>query len=204
MASRRTSSRPPPRPPRRRWWWLALLAVVLLVVLVARVAGRQQQPVSANSGAAHGQTVDDIPCATMEQVSYLVHAHLAIFVTGQTQVVPYGIGIVGPWKVQQSAEGPFVTAGSCFYWLHTHTADGIIHIEAPTPQSFTLGQFFDVWGQPLGPTQVGSARGPVIATVNGQRFSGNPRAIPLGNHDLIQLDVGQEVPPQPFTFPSGL
>jgi hypothetical protein len=140
----------------------------------------------------------------MEQVSYHVHAHLAIFVNGQAQVIPYGIGIVGPSGVQQSTEGPFVTAGSCFYWLHTHTEDGIIHIEAPQAQPFTLGQFFDLWGQPLGPTQVGSAQGLVIATVNGQRFAGNPRAIPLGNHDLIQLDVGQAVPPQPFTFPPGL
>ena len=76
-------------------------------------------------------------------------------------MIPYGIGIPGFQAVSTSA-GPFVETGSCFYWLHVHADDGIIHIESPsTTQTFTLGQFFAEWGGPLSTTQVGPATGNV-------------------------------------------
>ena len=100
--------------------------------------------------------------------------------------------------------GPFVVAGSCFYWLHTHTDDGITHIESPVQRTFTLGDFFAIWGQPLSSSQAASATGPVIGYVNGELSSGDPSQITLRAHELIQLDVGDETPPQPFTFPPGL
>ena len=68
--------------------------------------------------------------------------------------------------------------------------DGIIHIESPAERTYTLGEFFDEWGQPLGPDQVGPAKGKVTAVVNGRVFKGNPRNVPLGSHENLQLDVG--------------
>ena len=100
--------------------------------------------------------------------------------------------------------GSFVEGGKCLYWLHTHNATGVIHVESPVQRVYTLGQFFDIWGQPLSTTQVGRATGSVTAFLNGKRFSGDPRSIKLTPHALIQLDVGKVVPPQPFTFPAGL
>jgi hypothetical protein len=88
-------------------------------------------------------------------------------------------------------EGIFVGGGSCFYWLHTHAADGIVHIESPVVRTFTLGNFFDVWGQELGPDRVGPASGRVTAIYNGRVFEGNPRQIPLTAHAQIQLEVGR-------------
>ncbi len=99
----------------------------------------------------------------------------------------------------------FVASGTCFYWLHTHAADGIIHIESPVQRTDTLGDFFDEWGQPPGPHQVGPAAGPVMAIYNGQRYVGTPRNIPLNAHAQIQLDIGSPlVAPQTITFPSSL
>ncbi len=95
-------------------------------------------------------------------------------------------------------------SGSCFYWLHTHTEDGVIHIESPVQRTFTLADFFAIWGQPLSSSQVASAQGSVIAYVNDMRWSGDPNQIPLQAHLLIQFDVGPDVPPRPFTFPAGL
>lgn len=101
--------------------------------------------------------------------------------------------------------GPFVGAGTCFYWLHTHAADGIIHIESPTERTYTLGNFFDVWGQKLGPGEVGPVTGRVTAFYDGRWFRGNPRDIPLSKHAQIQLDVGQPlVAPVGISFPDGL
>jgi len=51
---------------------------------------------------------------------------------------------------------------------------------------------------------VACATGSVNAYVNGERSSGDPSQIALRGHELVQLDVGDETPPRPFSFPPGL
>lgn len=152
-----------------------------------------------------GQAADGISCDTSEQVVFHIHTHLTIFDDGQARQVPDGIGIVPPRQVQHSPEGPFVTGGRCFYWLHTHAADGIIHIESPIQRAFTLGDFFAIWGQPLGPDQAGPATGKVTAFYDGKVYLGNPSDIPLGDHVQVQLDIGRPlVAPETMSFPTGI
>jgi hypothetical protein len=154
--------------------------------------------------AATGQPVDGISCSASEQTVFHIHAHLTVFVNGSARQIPAAIGIPGA-QAKATATGPFITSGTCFYWLHTHAADGIIHIESPVQRSYTLGNFFDVWGQPLGADRVGPVTGHVTALYNGQVFQGNPRDIPLTAHAQIQLMVGTPlVAPEQITFPSGL
>jgi hypothetical protein len=121
------------------------------------------------------------------------HAHLALVQNGTTVPLPGGIGILQDRQ--------------CLYWLHTHAADGIIHIESPGTATFTLGQFFDIWGQPLSSTQAGPLRADLGAQlhvfVDGAPYPGDLRAIPLTPHELITIELGAEVPPPAFTFPSG-
>jgi hypothetical protein len=141
-----------------------------------------------------GQTIAGIPCQLAEKVAFHTHARLTIFVDGKARQVPYGVGIGPPLSGEQAAgHGVFVASGSCFMWLHTHAADGIIHMEAPRPLTFVLGQFFAVWGQPLSATRVGPARGKVTAFYDGRLWTGNPAAIPLSSGLQVQLDVGQPV-----------
>ena len=55
--------------------------------------------------------------------------------------------------------------------LHTHATDGIIHLESPTAQSFSLGQFFGVWGLYLAKNCIGGLCSPpdrFTVYVNGQ------------------------------------
>jgi hypothetical protein len=154
--------------------------------------------------AATGQPVDGISCQAGEQTLFHIHAHLTVFVNGSARQVPAAIGIPGA-QAQASAQGPFIASGTCFYWLHTHAADGIIHIESPIQRTYTLGNFFDVWGQPLGTDRVGPTTGHVVAIYNGQVYQGNPRDIPLTAHAQIQLQVGTPlVAPAQITFPPGL
>jgi hypothetical protein len=131
-------------------------------------------------------------------VKYHIHAHLTVFVNGTQMQIPAGIGV--PNAVNSQTKGDaFVAASVCYYWLHTHAADGIIHIESPTTRIYTLGNFFDEWGQPLTANTVGPANGLVTAYVNGKEFSGDPGTIPLTPHAVIQLDIGAPiVPAQPF------
>ena len=166
----------------------------------------QQVPQLASpNSTASGTPVGGITCRTSMDASdpYHVHAHIAIFVNGHQRRVPAGVGIPEPRLEEHLSNGLFMDAGptNCLYWLHVHSNDGIIHVEAPSKMNFTLGQFFDIWQQPLGPQQVGPAHGPVVAFVNGKRFNGDPRDIPLASQSVIQLDVGSPVVPyRPLHF----
>jgi hypothetical protein len=154
--------------------------------------------------AVTGQPVDGISCQTTEQTLFHIHAHLTVFVNGSARQIPAAIGIPGA-QAEATTRGPYIGSGTCFYWLHTHAADGIIHIESPVQRTYTLGNFFDEWRQPLGPSQVGPAAGHVVALYNGQVYEGNPRDIPLTAHAQIQLEVGTPlIAPQPISFPAGL
>jgi hypothetical protein len=154
---------------------------------------------------ADGQRIDGISCQVGESVLFHIHAHLTIFVDGVPRQVPAGIGIAPPLQVEETPVGAFVAGATCFMWLHTHSADGIIHTESPVKRIYTLGNFFDVWGQALGRGRVGPARGTVTAFFDGRVFTGNPREIPLLAHAQIQLDVGRPlIAPERITFPQGL
>ena len=153
------------------------------------------------SAATPNKSVDGIKCEGMERMVFHIHAHLVVVVNGKQRIVPYGIGIGPPLKGQNTKAGSFVTQGSCFSWLHTHAADGIIHLEGPAQRTYTLGEFFDIWGQPLNATQVGPAHGHVTALFNGKYWDGDPRQIPLLKHAQIQLEVGTPlVAPLRITF----
>ena len=137
-----------------------------------------------------GATVDGVKCAPIEQLVYHIHAHLQVYVDGHPRALPAAIGLIGP-VAEQTASGPFYGAQRCYYWLHTHTSDGVIHIESSSVRIYTLGDFFDEWRQPLGRTQVAGAKGKVTAFLGGKPWTQDPRAIPLLPHASIQLDVGQ-------------
>src|SRR5215472_5832594 len=173
---------------------IGLAAVgVVVVVVVALVSKGSSTTGQTAHGPATGAPVDGIQCQANEQVVYHIHAHLAIFDNGVQQTVSRGIGIPGPQQVVQSV----VEGGKCFYWLHTHDTTGVIHIESPTQRVYTLGQFFDIWGQQLSGDQVGKATGKVTVFVNGKQYSGDPRSIKLSPHQVIQLDVGKVAAPRP-------
>lgn len=186
------------------WWWAAILAAVIAIGGVA-VAASGGGSGSSSGGSATGSTgpelasananmtgqpVDGIQCLGSEQLKFHDHAHLAIFVDGSQRTVPAFIGIAPD--------------GSCLYWLHSHTPDGVIHMESPIQRTFTLGNYFAIWGQPLSGTQVGPAQGTVTAFVDGKQVTGDPSTIKLGEHVNIQLDVGKVVPFRSYTYGEGL
>ncbi|HEX6493360.1 MAG TPA: hypothetical protein VF112_07595 [Candidatus Dormibacteraeota bacterium] len=190
-----------------------LPSVLLAAAVVAFALATSDQPSSAvtappllasTTGQAGGPPVDGMECTARETLLFHIHAHLAVFVDGARRSIPRAIGIPRPRRITSSDQGPFVVGDRCYYRMHSHTADGVIHIESPVQRTYTLGDYFDIWRQPLGPTQVGPFHGPVTVYVNGGRFRGDPRTAPLTAQALVQVDVGADVPPQGFTFPPGL
>lgn len=145
----------------------------------------------------NGLPVDGITCTSTEQVTLHIHSHLALFVNGKQLEIPAGVGLAP------------VPPQGCLYWIHTHDTTGIIHIEAPQIEApgggpFTLGMFFDIWGQPLSSDTVAGKNGLVTAFVNGMKWYADPRTIPLRAHQEITLEVGTPiVPPPNYAFPYG-
>ena len=162
-------------------------------------------PLGAAPAPKKGQSIAGIPCGSTEALRYHVHARLTVFVNGKSRAVPLGIGIGAPRKINRTPDGRFVADGSCFSFLHTHAADGVIHIEAPGQVTFKLGQFFELWGVRLDRRHLGDNTGRVVAYVNGTRYRGDPRGILLLKHAQIQLEVGSpHVKPKSIEFPPGL
>jgi hypothetical protein len=189
------------------WRAAALVTLTAGAVITAaqHPAAAQVPPLLAGTEAeATGDPVDGMECAATESLLFHIHAHLAVFVDGLARTIPRGIGIPEPRRITSSDQGPFAVGDRCYYRMHSHTADGTIHIESALPRVYTLGDYFDIWRQPLGPDRVGPARGRVISYVDGRRFAGDPRDIPLAEQSRVQLDVGVDVPPRGFTFPPGL
>jgi hypothetical protein len=153
-------------------------------------AGLASTPRPPQYSAPAGEPVGGISCDAQEGQRIHIHQHLVIFDHGKPVDIPRNVGQP--------------TARPCIYWLHTHTPDGVIHIEAPKDRSFTLGDFFMVWGQPLGRAVAASARAAKGASlkvwVNGEPFTGDPRSIALKPHTDIVIEAGPPfVAPPKFT-----
>jgi hypothetical protein len=120
-----------------------------------------------------------------------IHALLHIYVNGLLRPLPADIGL-DPAKGLESS-------------MHTHDSTGIIHMEAPRPYNYTLGDFFSVWGVKLGPAQVGGLTGyggdRLHFYLNGKPFT-NPAAQVLHNGDSVVIGYGaaSEFSHSPSTF----
>lgn len=94
------------------------------------------------------------PCdADLNAIHY--HARLDIYNGANLQTIPSNIGLSPDlWKdhtLDACASGPGAAA------LHVHEGqdeDNVIHIEAKINRAYALGEFFAIWGQPIGPTKV--------------------------------------------------
>ena len=155
---------------------------------------------AANTTDASGSTRDGISCDTGEGAAEHIHTHLAVYVDGRLRPLPVGIGVVAPSVEGAGTPDAFAQATRCYYWLHVHASDGVIHVEAPTKRPFTLGQVFAVWRQSLSSTDVAGATGRQTVYVDGKVVTGDPSRIALGPREDIQIDVGKDVPFRPVDW----
>jgi hypothetical protein len=146
-----------------------------------------------------GQTVDGNACEAAHY-DYHIHSHLSIFLNGRQLAVPAAIGIKNPHSIT-NADYPdgFVDYGDCVYGLHTHDTSGKLHVEAPSRRTFTLGQVFRVWNQPLTRQNVAGITGqPLVIYINDgtntRRYDGDPAAIELASKREITFQLGSPIP----------
>jgi len=142
-----------------------------------------------------GQTTAGLTCEVNMIETYHVHTHLSIFLNGEALAVPGQIGIV-----------PLQAGGHCFYNLHTHDKSGKLHVEAPAPGLFTLGQLFSIWGQPLEGSNVAGITGlPVVVYVTDAgvvtQATGDWHDIELTSHREVTIQIGTAITEIPnFTW----
>jgi len=125
--------------------------------------------------------------ALMEEGSALhSHQHIDVYVHGNAVLVPSFIGI--------NTVERFISP------IHTHDMSGEIHIESPSVQTYTVGQFFDVWGVRFNSKCIGGfcedGKNAIRVYMNGQPATGDPRSIPLSDHAEIVVAFGtaEELP----------
>jgi len=129
-----------------------------------------------------------------------IHEHLDIYVNGKHVTVPQFIGI----KLKKGGTLDFLTE------LHTHSTDGVIHLESPTAQTYSLGQFFGVWGLNLSKNCIGNLCAPpgqLNFYVNGQQLkpTDDPVRLVLQAHQEIAIVYGTPPAkiPSSYNFPTG-
>jgi hypothetical protein len=124
---------------------------------------------------------------------------LTLFVSGEQIAIPAGIGVVPPTLTDGYAE---FDPAKCFYWLHTHDATGLIHVNPGEARDMTLGMLFDVWGYTLSRSEVAGNPGDVIVYVDGVLYAGDIRELVFRNNRQINLQVGEpRVKPPIYIIP---
>lgn len=175
-----------------------LIAFGIQSQLQDRVASAPSSPAPQSMSAVSGQGSSDMPpwpaptnvaerveAAGMDLgpmgMAQHFHPDLQIRIGEESAAVPANIGV-------DAATGAMSA-------LHTHTADGVIHIEADeSSQEFTLGQFFTEWDVRLTPTQIGgvvAAEGERVRVfLNGDEVYVDPALLRLAPDRQIILEIG--------------
>jgi hypothetical protein len=180
----------------------ALIVVVSALLANTGLPGVQtgSPPWPAESAQLRARlTAIGLPALTAEGQAQHTHQHLDLYVDGHPVTIPTDIGI--------NRTVGFISP------IHTHDATGIIHVESPVVRTFTLGEFFDVWGvrfdgHCVGGVCDGNGRG-LSVFLDGQPDTGDPRSLVLAAHAEIVVAIGTQAQlpspiPATFAFPGGL
>jgi hypothetical protein len=169
-ATSKTPPTPPPPPG---------LSITGPGLQVSQPSSQLGQPAWRPEYAHLAQRLKQIGIPPGGQEKFHIHALLRIYVNGLLRPLPADIGLDSAKGIESS--------------MHTHDGSGIIHMEAPHPYPYTLGDFFSVWGVKLGPAQVGGLTGyggnRLHFYLNGKPLS-NPAALVLHKDDSVVIGYG--------------
>ena len=156
--------------------------------------GELHWPGGNTSTGANGTPIAGLTCETKLSETYHVHTHVSVFLDGVALAFPRFVGRV------QEGSNPV-----CFYSLHTHDWSGKIHVEAPAPGTFTLGQLFEIWGMPLQSDNVAGLTGKPIVVYSTEggvvtEVTTDWKAIELTTHKEVTIQVGTPITEIPNFF----
>jgi len=131
-----------------------------------------------------GSPIGRFTCVINPPQALAFRAHLSILVNNEPQKIPLYLGA--------SPRPPT----HCFFAIHTHDSSGRIHVTPEAPGVFTLGELFQIWGQPLSNTNVAGITGlpvEVYVTDNGTTVKVEDAewaSIELKPHREITIELG--------------
>lgn len=134
-----------------------LLPLILLVLGVGLVFAFRSPSTQPSNLVETTRTTREVALACDKEMAGGFHIHpiLEIVVNGEPVPVPQNIGV----------------RETCMTVLHTHTPDGLIHVESPEKRDFTLADFFAVWERPFTKDEILSyktdATHRIVVTVDG-------------------------------------
>jgi hypothetical protein len=206
------TAKAPSRAGERRWFW-PLAAVAVALAIVGVVLGIVLTRSSGTSGSAgtyspwppHTEDLAarlpsiGLSALSREQLAYHIHQHLDLYVNGRHVKVPAYIGFGGN---STKRNFKFITE------LHTHTDDGVIHVESAQQKGYTLGQLFAEWSVGLTKKCMGNLPAGCKSLkwyVNGKQQKGDPANLVLQPHQEIAIVVGKPPAkiPSTYDFPAG-
>jgi hypothetical protein len=181
---------------RRLAWILGIAAVVGIAVFVLLRPDETERPsgplpgeltteapwdANANEAQARAEAIGLPP---ESPVVMHEHSNLQIFVNGEPQPIPTDIGI-------DTSDDPAYVAS-----LHTHDDTGTVHMESSVSRTFTVGEFFDVWGVRLSPSCMGAycqdADNRLQVFVDGEEVTESVRDVALDDQRVIVITYGTE------------
>jgi hypothetical protein len=134
-----------------------------------------------------GAAIGSYTCVVNPPQTYHVHSHLSIIQNNEVFAVPQYIGAAQSGNTH------------CFYPIHTHDQSGKIHVESTAPGTFTLGNLFEIWQQPLTDSNVLGISGlpiEIFVTDNGtvtKVEAADWKNIELKDHREVTISLGTEV-----------
>jgi hypothetical protein len=154
---------------------VAVLVLGAMFLFVRPPQDGEQQTMRTNREIA-------LECGPEMATGFHIHPILEIVINGEKIVVPANIGV----------------RATCMTALHTHTPDGIIHVEAPEKRDFTLGDFFAVWDQPFNRQEIfiykANSTNQIRVTVDGKEVNTFENTI-LRDGEKIVITYGPAAAP---------
>jgi hypothetical protein len=109
---------------------------------------------------------------------YHAHALISFYKDGQRLALPGNIG----------------RNSNCNYELQTEDHSGLVHMQSSAAKTFTLGQFFAVWGNSLSAdTVAGLAGTPTFYIIDNEtitQYTGDPQTLELKAHREVLIVTG--------------
>jgi hypothetical protein len=134
-----------------------------------------------------GAAIGDFSCVLNPPQSFALYTHVTIVLNNEAQAIPTDLGAAPEGNTH------------CFYAVHTHDSTGKVHVTPSVAGTFTLGNLFTIWKQPLTNTNVAGIEGlPIeIFVTDGTTTTKVEEAdwsnIELKSHREITISVGTEV-----------
>jgi hypothetical protein len=143
-----------------------------------------------------GSPIGPFTCVVNTPDAFEFDVHLSILVNNEPQRIPTYLGA-----------STLAAGGHCFYTIHSHESSGRIHVTPDAAGTFTLGQLFQIWNQPLTNTNLAGITGlpiEIFVTDNGvvtKVEEADWTNIELRNRREITIGVGTPVAEIPnFTW----